>query len=394
MNEILDRIEAWQSAGLIDAETAARLRTAEMATEPAPVERHSPLPRVITGGLGPTPTIAEMFAYLGAAFFIAAYSTFLARFASDSRDRDVIMTVGSALGTIVLVAIGLMLARRDERARRGAGALFVVAVSGTAVTADFLTQVLGWSWGPGPQLFAAVVTVGVAIGLRAQLPAVMTQVGLLGSLTFLGTALLDLVRRALEGTLAGDGSGAYPGPGYVPPSADIGRDVLLPVVGWLLLALGLGLLGLREARAGTAASDARAGITRFWAGMVAILGTWSGVSATGYLGGDHWDRILEPWIGDAILISVVAVLVERALRRDAVAFILPGAIGLIAALTDLNFRYLSNSTEVGLLVEGAILLAVGYAADRIRRRLGGGPHTPVAPPPVPPVPPAEAAAVS
>ena len=32
--------------------------------------------------------------------------------------------------------------------------------------------------------------------------------------------------------------------------------------------------------------------------------------------------------------------------------------------------YLSGSTEVALLIEGLILLAVGVVADRLRRRIG------------------------
>ena len=124
--------------------------------------------------------------------------------------------------------------------------------------------------------------------------------------------------------------------------------------------------------------------------MVAVAGTFSSVSASGYLGRgpDDYGRILEPWIGDLIVGVVVAVLVERAIRRDATAYIIPAAIGLIAALSDLNFRYLTGSTELGLLLEGAILLAVGFAADRVRRRLHHrappiGPAPPIAPAPPP-----------
>ena len=65
-----------------------------------------------------------------------------------------------------------------------------------------------------------------------------------------------------------------------------------------------------------------------------------------------------------------AVLVERAFRRDATAYIYPAALGLIIALSDANVSYLSGGTEVALLVEGLILLGVGLAADRLRRRIG------------------------
>jgi hypothetical protein len=44
------------------------------------------------------------------------------------------------------------------------------------------------------------------------------------------------------------------------------------------------------------------------------------------------------------------------------------------ALSDFNFNYLSTTTEVGLLIEGVILLAAGFAADRVRRRINRAPE--------------------
>ena len=65
------------------------------------------------------------------------------------------------------------------------------------------------------------------------------------------------------------------------------------------------------------------------------------------------------------------ILLERAFRRDATAYVYAAALGLIVALTDFNLTYLSDSTEIGLAIEGAILLGVGLVADRLRRRIGG-----------------------
>ena len=81
---------------------------------------------------------------------------------------------------------------------------------------------------------------------------------------------------------------------------------------------------------------------------------------------------MEPWIGDLALLVLSAILVERAFRRDATSFIYAAALGLMIALTDFNLTYLSGSTEVALLIEGLILLAVGVIADRLRRRIGRG----------------------
>ena len=82
------------------------------------------------------------------------------------------------------------------------------------------------------------------------------------------------------------------------------------------------------------------------------------------------------------MLVLAAVLVERAFRRDATSFIYAAALGLIVALTDFNVSYLSNSTEIALLIEGLILLGVGVAADRLRRRIGrSGDVPPVEPQP-------------
>jgi hypothetical protein len=309
-----------------------------------------------------------MFAYLGSAFVIAAYSTFLARLADQSPDRDVISAGGSALLTIAVIVLGTWLAGRGDRARRGAGVLFLVGVLGTAVTATFFTRAIGWTWGAGPEALVAVSTLVVGVALRLVLPGLTTQIGLLGGITFVGATVMDIVKRAMDGRLTDTVDVGYTP--FEPRVASIVLDVVLPAVGWLLIALALGLIGLGEARRGTPAAAARAGLTRVWAGLVAVIGGWSALSSSGYLGGEDYGRVLEPWIGDALLGLLVAVLVERAVRRDAAAFILPAAIGLITALTDLNFHYLSNSPELGLLLEGGILLAVGFSADRFRRWLG------------------------
>ena len=79
---------------------------------------------------------------------------------------------------------------------------------------------------------------------------------------------------------------------------------------------------------------------------------------------------MEPWVGDLALLVLSAILVERAFRRDATSFIYAAALGLMIALSDFNLTYLSDTTEAALLFEGLILLAVGFAADRLRRRIG------------------------
>ena len=142
-----------------------------------------------------------------------------------------------------------------------------------------------------------------------------------------------------------------------------------------MLALIVGLIGLREASAADEdpAAGRRASLTRLWAGLVAVIGLATSVTGSDYLYdpvAGNYGRVIEPWIGDLAILVLAAILVERAFRRDASTFVYAAALGLIIALTDFNFTYLSSSTELGLLIEGVILLGAGVAADRLRRRIG------------------------
>jgi hypothetical protein len=83
-------------------------------------------------------------------------------------------------------------------------------------------------------------------------------------------------------------------------------------------------------------------------------------------------------VADLAILVLALVLIQRAFRRDDSAFVYPAALAMIIALTDFNVSYLGGATEVGLLVEGLILLAVGFGAQRIRRMIGGPGSPPVA----------------
>ncbi len=214
----------------------------------------------------------------------------------------------------------------------------------------------------------ALVGVAAAIAFRRYLPAVATQLGFLVAVTALaGAVLLWLQAFIVPADQANQGVGpCCPSQ----PSTSAGL-VLAGAVWWLLVALLIGLLGLREA--GHAAEDPgaarRAAVTRFWAGMVAIVGLATTLTQSGDDASGNYARILEPWIADLAILILAIVLIERAFRRGSTAYLLAGAIGLIVALTDFNLSYLAESTYVGLLIEGVILLAVGFGADRLRRRL-------------------------
>ena len=142
---------------------------------------------------------------------------------------------------------------------------------------------------------------------------------------------------------------------------------------WLAFAVLIGLIGLRESRSAERGDDAmaarRAGTSRLWAGLVAVIGLATAVTRSDFLADDTYGRVLEPWVGDLGLLLLSVVLIERAFRRDATSYIYAAALGLIVGLSDFNFTYLSDSTESGLFIEGVILLGAGLAADRLRRRI-------------------------
>jgi hypothetical protein len=297
-------------------------------------------------------------------------SSFIGTLSTTSHPTDLI-TGALALSALATFGLGLLLARGDRRRRRGAGVAFLVTTflaAGSAayfVQLDFLINTLQ---DQAPGILIAVVAVLVAAGLRRVLPAVATQIGLVLSIAALGGAILSWVKSIVYPTYLGDGFSTNPAP---LPAEPVGL-IVVAAAWWLLVALGLGLLALFEARhqAADPAAGHRAATTRFLAGIVAVVGVWIELTANGSLGEDLYGRLIEPWTADLVLLVLAAVLLERAFRRDSTAFVLPAAFALILAMTDFNFSYLAESTYVGLLIEGGILLAVGFVGDRVRRRLG------------------------
>jgi hypothetical protein len=374
MQVILDRIAAWQAAGLIDPETAIRLRSDEADRDDAPVAEGDSVPEARQGPstiaqiFGPSVTIGEMFAYLGGAFILGAFDAFMTRLAGFNAEGGVGLAIGYGFAAIVLIAIGRFLAPGGARERRAAGVLFAVAVGHVAAAGFALTAAFSMEFWIGGVVVAAWATV-FAVGLRIYLPALTTQFTLLASLTGLAAALLSLVEHlVVPETVISD-------TGVVVPNG--GPSPLLILVAtalwWLVVGALLGILGLVEARSGDdPATGRRAAMTRLWAGITAVAGLASAVSQSAYdPETGEWGRVLEPWIGDFALIVLAVILVERAFRRGAGAFVYAAALALVIALTDFNFSYLSDSTEVGLLIEGLILLAAGFGVGKLRQRIGG-----------------------
>ena len=377
MDQVLERIAAWEAAGLIDAATSERLRAAEatrssheVGDERAPdatvAARRGP--SSVASIFGPGITIGEMFAYLGGVFLLGAYETFIFRAAGSVDRGSLTITVGMALAALALTLSGVVLRTGDARRRRAAGVVFALAVVhvGAAVAAGAEGAGFGW---PAIGVVAGAVATLAAFGYRLLHPSLLTQVALLASLTsFAGATLSWLESVVVPQPVYSDELGNFAPAG--------GPDPILLVVAsavwWLALAVIVGLVGLIEARTADAdaAAGRRASLTRLWAGLVAVIGLATSVFRSGLKADGEYGRFVEPWVGDLAILILAVVLVERAFRRDASTFVYAAALGLMVALSDFNFTYLSSSTELGLLIEGVILLGAGVAADRLRRRIG------------------------
>jgi hypothetical protein len=374
MSDAGTHIAAWEAAGLIDGTTADRLRAADVGEiEPIAGSLIDKRPGTLGGArastlVGPTVTIAEVFGYLGGAFLLAAWFALIGRTASNAGDPQFVLGIGSGIAAIVLTVLGAALHQGDERRRRGAGVAFLVALMSASAAAVSFAGGTGIEW-PLLGVIGSVVALGISIALRGFHPAVLTQIGLLTAFTSLAGSLLVWLQAALfpvDATTDGTFSlGAGPDPFVL---------VLASAAWWLVCAVLVGLIGLRESRAAERGDDVaaarRAGTSRLWAGLVAIIGLATAVSRSDFLADGSFARVLEPWVGDVALLIVSGVLIERAFRREATSYIYAAALGLIVALSDFNFAYLSDSTETGLFVEGLILLGAGVAADRLRRRVG------------------------
>ena len=252
-------IVAWEAAGLIDAPLAARLgglaaawpgglRSGDRPVRPASA---GPAPGIVSptsagSVFGPIVTIGEVFAYVGTAFILGAWVAFIGSFASSS-DREAILTAGLTVAALVMFGLGVFLSRGDQRRRRGAGVAFLATIFLAAGAAEFLVQMdflRNTLQFQAPAVLIALIAAAVAAGVRRLLPAVSTQAGVIVTLAGLAGALLGW----LQSIGLPHGCGLF---GCVLQPVQTAEPVGLLVAGaawWLLTALGVGLLGILEAR--------------------------------------------------------------------------------------------------------------------------------------------------
>lgn len=374
MSEAIEHIVAWEAAGLIDQATADRLRAAEpvpttRSTVRPPAERTTPMIRSAASRLfGPGVTIAEVFGYLGGGFLIAAWSAFMASSASAAADPETTLVVLGLIAAAVLTGLALRARGMGERASRAAGVLLLVALGFVSGAAFAFLDDYGLEW-PAIGVIVSALVLLVAIAYRLLHPSTLTQLGMLASVTSLAGALLAWLQATVFPIQVSETTGQVTSSGPDPIFF-----VIASAAWWLSIAAGIGLLGLAEARGagkpGDSTASSRAAATRFWAGLLAVIGLSMAISQSHVTVDGSSGRVLEPIVGDIALLILSAVLIERAFRRDATSYIYAAALGLIVALTDFNVSYLADSTEAALLAEGLILLGVGVGADRLRRRVG------------------------
>jgi hypothetical protein len=365
---VTERIDAWQAAGLIDSLTADRLRTDDATRvaaaaaagpawasvgEPVPPDE-APGPSGLASAFGPGVSVAEIFGYLGAGFILSSWVTLVGLSGTGATTA-----IGLAIASAVIGGIASASRQRSARFGRAAGVGFVVSAQLLAGAVLLLVEdVAALDW-PVAAMTAAAAGLGLATVYRTVHPGLLTQFGVVSGIVVFAGATMSW----LESQLFGSSSI------YEEPDMPLLRPLLI-AIGWAITSLLLGMLGLAESRSERTGAGGRAALTRFAAGMTLILGTSTAVFASGPTANGDWDRLIPALIGDAILVGVSLILLERAARRSASAFIYPAALGIIIAATDLNATYLAASSPwFALLVEGAILLGAGLAADRLRRRI-------------------------
>ena len=287
---VVERIDAWAAAGLIDEATASRLRAAEaeaaVPVDGVPMDAHgvgsAPTRSAAASVFGPAVAIGELFAYVGAGFLLAAWHTlFASLFSPESSGAFLTRSLSAqavqlAVPAIAFAVVGMLALRRGERERRAAGVAFVVATVHVFGALGFAMQTLSAEITIA-LIVASASAVVAALLFRRKLASVLTQLALLGSLVALAISLLGWLSTQL-----------FPQAGFTdfgPQPVDQGiaeLRVLATLAWWILWAAGFGFLALQEARRGASPSafeseranaHARANFTRFVAGMTAVLGT-------------------------------------------------------------------------------------------------------------------------
>lgn len=368
---VAERISAWEKAGLIDRETAERLRRAEAGTglpsqQPAGPPEARPERPADVGPASGAVIIPELFTYLGALFVLLAWHAALLADTSPSpgHSRELLMT---AVPAVALSAVGFLLVRQPGgRPGRAGGVAWLVATWYVVSAVYFGTQWLGLPDEEPEVLLSTACGLAAAAVYRRSYPALATQLALVIGIVYTAWAAMAWLGAALFPW--------HPGPynDYMAPTgAAAMARVVLTAVGWWLTAGALGLIAhlvTADARPG---ADGRRALSRLAVGFTAVFGTTSAIAMTEPVADTWtWQRVLPPVLGDLLLIVVCAVLVLVGGRLRSTTYLWPAALGIVVALTDLNASYVAGSNlSTALFGEGLILFGVAMATWWIRRRM-------------------------
>jgi len=369
---VIRRIDAWEAAGLIDPETARRLREAEadavsepdVQPEPEPAEARAP-----GAGRALGVTAVELFIYLGAAFVLGAWYALVASTNPSFEDASARFGAAGLIAALALALLGVAMAGRDARFRRAAGVAFLVALPNLGAGVYLLADTLhheNYPDAPTNALIASIVVLVAALGARRVVPALTTQLGLAVSVATAGAFAMGW----LDAVLFPRGGQEWD-PRPIDETAALVRVVLSMAWWWAVAAVMALLLVILDPQPRT---EGRTRLGRIAVGTTAVLGTTSAVlirhdwSETSSLSGQP---VLEPFVGAAVILAVSGVLVALALKRQSVGYLWPGGLGVFIALTWLNVEYLAveSGLWIALLVEGAVLFGVAFGVNRMGRQL-------------------------
>src|SRR5258705_2292800 len=230
---VLERIDAWQAAGLIDEATAGRLRDAErdtVASEIAAmpdVRVNNPM-EAASAMFGPPVSIMELFAYVGAGFLLAAWHVLAPNADFLESPNLVEQSIRWLVPAIAFAVIGIFARGGSPRLNRAAGVAFAIAT----IHAYGLFE---GSLRPGyidvAEVAVAGLTFVVAATFRRIHPAVLTQVTVVGALVLLAAVTF----RWLSGVVFGADR-------FDRPQAEAAATAFMTMAWWLAVAVVLGLL--------------------------------------------------------------------------------------------------------------------------------------------------------
>ena len=271
---VVRRIDAWEAAGLIDPETAERLRGAEADAGPEPEAAEARAPGVgrAVGITAVGITAVELFVYLGAAFVLGAWYALVASTSPSWEDSSARFAAAGLVAAIALALMGVAMAGRDARFRRAAGVAFLAALPNLGAGVYLLADTLHPDVYPAPPtnaLVASIVVLVAALAARRLVPALTTQLGLAVSVATAGAFAM----RWLDAVLLPRGGQEWD-PRPIDETAALVRVVLSMAWWWAVAAVMALLLVILDPRPRT---EGRTRLGRVAVGLTAVLGTTSAV---------------------------------------------------------------------------------------------------------------------